>query len=255
MIKSENNKRLQNKDNPFLMGYLLAGYKEENKFLETINEIPNNTIDVLEIGYPSLNPYSDGKVIATAHNEVNKEIACSIDYWKQIRETTTYPIWLMAYREDFITTKKYKEFAKHNLVDAIVIPDSNNEERIKLQQELIPYKVDVIGFTNPSMTNIELDEVLNNFTFIYEQLYVGQTGANHSKTNYETMLNYTLNKYPNTIPFAGFGLNNKAKLKEVYSKGFKGAVIGTELLKRYNESKDELYNFLIDITRSKETCK
>ena len=255
MIKSNNNKRLLEKDNPFLIGYLLAGYKEESALINIIENIPTNTIDVLEIGYPSLNPYSDGKVIADAHKQVNKEIACSIEYWKKIRETTKHPIWLMAYREDFITNNRYKEFAKHNLVDAIVIPDSNNEERVKLKNELKEFNIDVIGFTNPNMTDIELDEVLSNFTFIYEQLYVGQTGSAHTETNYETMLNYTLTKYPNTIPFAGFGLNNKDKLIEVYSKGFKGAVIGTELLKRYNESKDELYNFLIDISRSKNICK
>lgn len=255
MINSTTNKKLQNRATPFLIGYLLAGYKEEKELITLIENIPANTIDVLEIGYPSFNPYSDGKVIADAHKQVNKAKATTVEYWKEIREATTHPIWLMAYREDFIESEVYQEFAKHNLIDAIVIPDSNNDERLVLQQELKPHNIDVVGFTNPNMTTIELDEVLSNFTFIYEQLYVGQTGMHHTETNYETMLKYTLTKYPNTIPFAGFGLNNREKLEEVYSKGFKGAVIGTELLKRYNESKEELYNFLIDVTRSKEICK
>lgn len=251
-IYSKKNKLIMEKNNPFLIGYLLAGYKNEDEFIKIIKQIPYNTIDVLELGFPSINPYSDGKVISNAHTVVDKNVATSPTYWKKIRETTDYPIWLMAYKDDFITTGIYKEFAKQNLIDAIVIPDSNNEERIKLQEELKQYDVDVIGFVNPLMNEKEMGEVLSKFTFIYEQLYVGVTGSNHSETNYDEMLNYSLTKYPNTIPFAGFGLNNKEKLIEVYSKGFKGAVIGTELLKRYNESKDELFNFLIDVSRSKQ---
>jgi tryptophan synthase alpha chain len=250
-INSNKNKLIIKNDIPFLIGYLLAGYKDNEDFLTTIKNIPSNTIDVLELGFPSNNPYSDGKVISAAHSIVDKEIASSTTYWKKIRDISDYPIWLMAYKEDFITTGIYKEFAKMNLIDGLVIPDSNNEERIKLQKELKEYNIDVIGFVNPSMSEIEMDDVLTKFTFIYEQLYVGQTGSNHSETNFETMLNYTISKYPNTIPFAGFGLNNKEKLEIVYKKGFKGAVIGTELLKRYNTSKEELYNFIIDVSRSK----
>ena len=100
----------------------------------------------------------------------------------------------MAYKDDFITTGIYKEFAKLNLIDAIVIPDTNNENRIELQEELKQYEVDVIGFVNPSMSEIEMDKVLSKFTFIYEQLYVGVTGSNHNETNYDKMLNYTINK-------------------------------------------------------------
>ncbi|MCY1153133.1 MAG: tryptophan synthase subunit alpha [Sphaerochaetaceae bacterium] len=250
-ISSNKNKLISKKHTPFLIGYLLAGYKDNEDCLNTIKNIPNNTIDVLELGFPSNNPYSDGKVISDAHSIVDKEIASSVSYWKKIRDVCDYPIWLMAYKDDFITTGIYKEFAKMNLIDAIVIPDSDNDERIQLQNELKDFNIDVIGFVNPSMSEKQLDQVLTNFTFIYEQLYVGVTGSNHSQTNFESMLNYTLNKYPNTIPFAGFGLNNKEKLEIVYNKGFKGAVIGTELLKRYNTSKEELYNFLIEVSRSK----
>lgn len=250
-IYSKKNKALANRNNPFLIGYLLAGYKKTDELLEDLIQVPDDTMDVLELGFPSSNPYSDGDVIATAHSMVDRKVACSIEYWQKVKDLYKKPIWLMAYREDFIESGIYKEFAKNQLIDAIVIPDTTNEERIKLQEELKEYNIDVVGFVNPSMSEEQLDEVLSEFTFIYEQLYVGQTGSNHSETNYDSMLNYTLNKYPNTIPFAGFGLNNKKKLDVVYSKGFKGAVIGTELLKRYNISKEELFNFLIDISRSK----
>jgi tryptophan synthase alpha chain len=254
-IYSKKNKALANNSVPFLIGYLLAGYKKTNELLEILKQLPNDTMDVLELGFPSENPYSDGKVIATAHSMVNKKVASSIEYWQEVKDLYHKPIWLMAYRKDFIDNGIYKEFAKNKVIDAIVIPDASNEERIKLQEELKQYNIDVVGFVNPSMSEEQLDEVLSKFAFIYEQLYVGPTGSNHSETNFDSMLNYTLNKYPNTIPFAGFGLNSKNKLDIIYSKGFKGAVIGTELLKRYNISKEKLFNFLIDISRSKESCK
>lgn len=253
-IYSNKNKELVNINHPFLIGYLLAGYKNSDDLLDVLTKVPEDTMDVLELGFPSVNPYSDGPVIAEAHAVVDKNIACSVEYWKRINSLYTKPIWVMAYRKDFIESGIYKEFAKNHLVDAIVIPDTTNEERIELQKELKEYNIDVVGFVNPAMSESDMDEVLSNFTFIYEQLYIGQTGSNHSETNYDSMLNYTLEKYPDTVPFAGFGLNNKKKLDVVYSKGFKGAVIGTELLKRYRESKQELFDFLIDVSRSKQ-CK
>lgn len=250
-IYSKKNETLLELGYPFLIGYLLAGYKNSDELLELVKLIPKNTLDVLELGFPSKNPYSDGQVISTAHSLVDKKVSCSVEYWQKIRNIYHKPIWLMAYRQDFIESGIYKEFAKKNVIDAIVIPDSSNEERVTLQQELKEYNIDVVGFVNPTMTENQLDEVLSEFTFIYEQLYLGQTGSNHTETNYDSMLEYTLAKYPKSMPFAGFGLNNKSKLDVVFSKGFKGAVIGTELLKRYNVSKEELFNFLIDISRSK----
>jgi tryptophan synthase alpha chain len=253
-IHSKKNEALVNREDPFLIGYLLAGYKSTEELFEILKQIPDNSIDVLELGFPSANPYSDGPVIANAHSIVDRDVACSVEYWQKLKSIYNKPIWLMAYREDFIANGLYKEFAKNQLIDAIVIPDTSNEERIELQKELKSYNIDVVGFVNPLMSEEQMDDILSQFTFIYEQLYVGQTGSNHTETNYDSMLTYTLEKYPNTIPFAGFGLNTKEKLDVVYSKGFKGAVIGTELLKRYNESKESLVDFLLDVSRSK-LCK
>jgi tryptophan synthase alpha chain len=127
-IYSKKNETLANKENPFLIGYLLAGYKNTDELLEVLKQLPADALDVLELGFPSRNPYSDGEVISTAHSMVDKDVACSIEYWQKVKDLYKKPIWVMAYREDFIESGIYKEFAKNQLIDAIVIPDTTTRK-------------------------------------------------------------------------------------------------------------------------------
>lgn len=250
-IHSQRTEQAISQDAKFIIGYLLAGYKDETQFFETLGMCEEYHIDILEIGYPSLHPYADGKVISDAHKEVDFELATSLEYWKRIRESTDKPIWLMAYYEDFIASNIYKEFAKARLVDALVIPDADDQTRLRLQEELKDAKIDIVGFANPDMNEAELSSVLSQFTLVYEQLYVGQTGTDQTKPMYHEMLNFTLEKYPHVICFGGFGLNSPQKIKEVLSDGFYGVVIGTEIIKRVNVSPSHLASFLKEIDEVK----
>ena len=251
-IYAKRNKTLAGRTDPFLIGYLLAGYPSAADFLKIEHTLETSQLDILEIGFPSKNPYADGQVIADAHRHVDYDTATSIDYWKKIRTLTEKPVWIMAYNNDFIETGYYTKLVQSKLVDGIVIPDTSLEKRKQLQEELKTGGVDVIGFTNPDMTDAELDSVLPFFNFVYEQLYVGHTGEGTTEKNHMHMIEYTLSKYPYVIPFAGFGVNTKEKLAQTYKEGFKGAVIGTELIRRLNISETELISFLGTVGQAKE---
>jgi tryptophan synthase alpha chain len=251
-IYARRNKMLAVQKEPFLMGYLLAGYPTVKEFLKIERTLETSQLDILEIGFPSKNPYADGQIIADAHRHVDYDAAVSIGYWKKIRALTDKPVWIMAYNDDFIGTGYYRELVQLELIDGIVIPDASLETRKRLQEELKDKNVDVIGFTNPDMTDRELDSVLPFFNFVYEQLYVGHTGEGKAENNHIHMIEYTLSKYPYVIPFAGFGVNTKEKLAQAYKEGFKGAVIGTELIRRLNISCTELLSFLKTVGRAKE---
>ena len=251
-IHSERTKDAITHGNKFIAGYVLAGYKDEIQFFETLKICEDYNVDVLEIGFPSQHPYADGEIISNAHKAVDFKKATSVDYWKEIREKTDKPIWLMAYYNDFIKTNIYKEFAKAQVIDAIVIPDASNEIKLQLQEELKEANIDIIGFANPEMNKEELSYVLSHFAIVYEQLYVGQTGVEQKETLYHDMLNYTLKNYPHVICFGGFGLNTPQKIKEVLNDGFFGAVIGTEIIKKVNISTKELASFLKEINEVKK---
>ena len=250
-IHSERTKEAIAQGKKFIVGYLLAGYKDESQFFETMKICENHHIDILEIGFPSKHPYADGEIIRNAHKAVEFQRATSLEYWKEIRQRTNKPIWLMAYYEDFIATNIYKEFAKARIIDALVIPDADNEIKLQLQTELKEEEIDIIGFVNPEMDEQELSQVLSHFSIVYEQLYVGQTGVQQNETIYQDMLKFSLKNYPHVTCFGGFGLKTPQKIKEVLDDGFYGAVIGTEIIKKMNASPTELASFLKQIDEVK----
>lgn len=250
-IHSKRTKQALDEDKKFIVGYVLAGYKDETQFFEALQICEDNHVDILEIGFPSRNPYADGLVIRDAHEAVNFKKATSLEYWKKIRESTDKPIWLMAYYEDFIASNLYKEFAGARLFDALVIPDADHQTRLRLQKELKESEIDIIGFANPQMDKTDLMQVLSSFALVYEQLYVGQTGIEQMETKYHEMLNFTLVKFPHVICFGGFGLNTPKKIKDALHDGFFGAVIGTEIIKQVNKSSSHLASFLKEIDEVK----
>lgn len=241
---SERMKNLVKKGQKMFVGYLLAGYPTNSEFLELLSSCEE--IDIVEIGFPSRNPYADGEAIQNAHQSVDTEPACELSYWKKIRERLHQPIWIMAYQKDFITPGICLEFARNHLMDGVVIPDADDLD--KLSDVLHPYGVDVIRTVNPGMSQEELREILEKTSIVYEQLYVGKTGEVDPQENYLEMLKYSM-QYPNVVRFGGFGISSPKKVQEVLQNGFEGVIIGSELIRRLSVSEEELKQFLIDISK------
>ncbi len=241
---------IRDKDKKLLVGYILAGYKDCASFFDILEICENSPLDILEIGFPSENPCADGPVIVAAHKLVNKKEACSLSFWKKIRANAKKPIWLMAYKEDFITTGLYLDFAKANIADAFVIPNMSIQEHKELALELKDYQVEIIGFSNPDMDKDDMHEVFSSFTSVYEQLYVGQTGSHPDCEMYHPMLEYSLT-FPSVSGFAGFGISTKENVIKMYRDGFQGTIIGTEIIRRLNTSNEALKDYLEELGRAK----
>lgn len=244
-INSERNRAILHRDRNFV-SYFLAGYPSTESFLDLVQRVEESELDILEIGFPSLDPYADGEVIRQAHQAIDQSEAASLAYWTKVRQTTEKPIWLMAYKNDFIRSGLYRTFAEAHLYDGLVVPDCSPEEHDQLKEELQDFGVDVLTFIRPSMSSRELQERLATSTVVYAQLYEGPTGTKGSGENYQSMLQEAIG-YPNVVLFAGFGINTKEKVDLLYEEGFHGVIIGTEMLRRLNRSVEEAMTFITEI--------
>jgi len=247
-VLSELNRRVLENKKAVLVGYLLAGYPTEEKFLEAIDACNNTKLDIFEIGLPSNNPHNDGEIIRRAHSAVNCEDINEVELFKQVKRLTQKPIWIMAYHDDLIKTKKHISLAEAGIVDAFVVPNMPLTARKKFKEEMEKYEVDVLGFTNPDMDSIEMADNFKSFAIIYEQLYSGITGSSNDVQEYSHMLEMSL-KETNIVKFAGFGINTKEKAKKLIEQGFDGIIIGTEMIRQLNSSVDNLVNFINEIGR------
>ncbi len=246
MLASNLNKQIFIEREKTLIGYFLAGYPSIETFLELMRMCDSANIDILEIGIPSSTPYADGKIIRNAHKlMVDKDIDI-LKLLKKIRKRTNKPIWIMAYYDEFIKNKEYKKYVSENVVDAFVIPDMEFEERVAFRKNMEAYGIDVLGFTDPSMTSKEMCLCFEEFCIVYQQLYSGITGEKNTLDQYEEMLELS-KKYPDLINVAGFGISTKEMAKDLLNKGYNGIIIGTEMVKRLNKSTDSVIEFIEEV--------
>lgn len=226
--------------------YITAGYPDKESFFQVLKDCSMDGMSIIEIGFPSENPYADGEVIKKAHQKVDKSIAHDMDFWRKIRKTVDNPIWIMGYYKDLCETGIYLTLAQLGLVDVYVIPDAKIEEALRLQKELQCYGVEVIGFTLDIMQKEEIDVILNRFPLIYQQLYKGVTGMDVKGEEYRQLLQYSRNNSDDII-FAGFGISSGKRVRELLELGFYGVVIGTAVIRAMNESETKMCNFLEEL--------
>ena len=229
-----------------LVGYLLAGYPDRERFLETAAECERAGLDILEVGFPAADPSSDGEVIQHAHTLADHSICRDLGYCRALRGAVECPIWVMGYRDDLLPPGVCRAMAEADLADAFVIPDMTPEERYSLAGELAPLGTDVLGFTNPEMSARELEDCFDRFSLIYQQLYAGRTGMPVLAEDFDGPLSRA-HTHPHVRAFAGFGISTPQRVAELLSAGFDGAIVGTALMKKLNESPEALYAFVKEL--------
>lgn len=245
-ILSKRNLNAIKEGEKLLVGYLVGGYPNKDIFLKLLNNCETAGVDIFEIGFPSLNPHSDGEIIRNAHGLVDFSVYTDAGYWELIRNTTSKPIWLMGYKEDLIDTAFYKTLVKKKLIDALVIPDMNFEEHQKLGEEISVYEVDVVGFVNPNMSDIEIKECFSNTSIVYQQLYTGPTGMSVVTDDFQEILSKG-RIYNHTKIFAGFGISTAQRVNELLSVGFDGVIVGTAMIKKLNDSENKLLDYIKEL--------
>lgn len=226
-----------------LAGYLLAGYPTRQLFFDTAKGCERNGLTILEVGYPSENPDSDGEVIRRAHMQADISVCHDIKFWQEFRLTIDLPIWLMAYGADLVKSHFYRTLAEERLIDALVIPDIDLPYRKQLLSEMRELEVDVLGFLSPESADEEIADVLKNFPIVYYTLYVGPTGMNNQASGYSRILeNAKIHSHKGI--FAGFGIQTPQETEILLDSGFAGVIIGTIMIKKLNHSTEALYELV-----------
>lgn len=230
-----------------LVGYITAGYPDVEAFFEILRECCKRGLSILEVGFPSEDPYEDGEVIQKAHRQVGTGLCRDTEFWKRLRQEIPIPIWLMGYQKDLVQTGIYREMAREGLYDVLVISDMATSERIKLKKELQQYGVDVAGFISNDDSFHEVADNRKEFGVIYQRLYTGPTGEKNNSTDYGELLDYSQKSHQNLI-FGGFGITSKDRARELLEGGFDGVIVGTEMMRRLNRSREDLYQFVEELS-------
>ena len=228
------------------MGYLPAGYPDRDGFLALLESATGAGLDILEVGFPSKNPFADGKVIRDTHRAIDHSIAHDMAYWRQIRENCPLPLWIMGYSADLVGSGAYLELARAGVVDAFVIPDCDARTFARITQELAPLNVDMVPLVRPDDSDETVRDYFQDYPFVYYQLFLGETGSKAEIDNFTPMLGIARKYNPLRI-LAGFGISNPTEAQRLLDAGFDGFIVGTAMVRALNESPQALQALIREI--------
>lgn len=250
------NRKEANIPNKFITGYFVAGFPSKGESIDILEEAVNNGVNVIELGFPSRNPYLDGDTIKQAHQksvDYFPSIDDFIQYVGEVRERVSVPIWIMGYKADLLDGGEFLTLAQSSYVDGFVIPDLPLEEMTWIQRELQEENVTIIPVINNKMTDDDILSFIAHNSMVYCQLYAGKTGSSFMNTEglpafYERMRGLTDAKL-----MAGFGIKNSTIAQEIFQVGYDGIVIGSEFVRLLTENKEvDLYKSINLLVKTKE---
>ncbi|MHA1130963.1 MAG: tryptophan synthase subunit alpha [Candidatus Helarchaeota archaeon] len=221
-----------------LIAYIAAGDPDFETSIAIGEEIANSGADILELGIPFSDPIADGPTIQAATQRALQagmspkkamEIASVLSKKIPIAFMTYYNIPLQYGLETFI------QDCKKSGVSGIIIPDLPIEEADPLLIECLKEDLDQIFFAAPTTPTSRIKKTLPKARgFLYVVALLGVTGARSSlstlaKSTLSTIKQITRDQIPLSI---GFGLSKPQHLRQVFSYGADGAIIGSAIVNK-----------------------
>jgi tryptophan synthase alpha chain len=226
-----------------IIPFLTAGYPDLVNTVEMVLSAEIAGADMVELGMPFSDPLADGPIIQKASNfalENGVTIKWILETVKKIRESSSIPLVLMGYINPIIKygIRKFLSECRNVGVDGLIIPDLPPEEAdefLKLSKE---NKISLILLVAPNTSNDRIKYISKLAEdLIYCVSILGITGSDSSSDHHLEKYLKRVEEH-STCPFiVGFGISTREDVKKI-NQFSHGAVIGSAIIKQFNE--DEL---------------
>ncbi|WP_393971739.1 tryptophan synthase subunit alpha [Oxyplasma meridianum] len=218
--------------------YFTIGFPDNQTLQEFSEAIPDNSVDYVELGYPSRRAYYDGPRIRETHEAGLKNFNINdLDLLTHTLQKKARKIYLLAYHDDFTENRDdIYNILKRCKFSGLIIPDlltDYYDENISLIKEIQGSGYEYIPFFNPSTP----DKVIISVSGISDSwIYYGlmpSTGINipYNQDAVVSRINSLIGD--REINF-GFGIRSIEAVKKLLSSGSHGVAIGTLLLDMLN---------------------
>lgn len=232
--------------------YIMAGDPSLNDTAEILSLFEESGADIIEIGVPFSDPLADGPTIQIASERaLSNHITLRkvLDFLSKIRLNKSIPIVLMSYFNPIFKMgiENFLNKAKESNVKGIIIPDLPPDEArdfIKLSRRFL---IDTIFLLAPTSTEDRIKKVVKASSgFIY---YVSITGITGSKLVFDGSMQELIKKirsYTKKPIAVGFGVS-KPEEANIVAKFSDGVIIGSAIIKKFHESRDEFKDYLLSL--------
>ncbi len=223
-----------------LICYLSLGSPSLKQSKENAKNYISSGCDVIEVDFPSYNPYLDGKYIQERMSQALYNCNDYNEYMKAIEEIKNenpkINLIILSYEDTIkkIGINKFINFChKNNLKDIICVGNKYPE----IKQILIKNNLLVSSYIQFQLLDEEVEAAKKTNGFIY--LQAKSTGKYNDKyQDLKSIIKYLKDivKINNPI-YCGVGISTPEDIKMVKEAGADGAFVGSVILKKQNNSK------------------
>ena len=220
-----------------LIGYMPAGFPDQESSKKLIAAMVDGGVDIVEVGFPYSDPVMDGPVIQQAA-EISLKNGTSAEDVFNVVASTTVPTLVMSYWNP-ISRYGVRNFAEKLSASkgvGVITPDLTIEESDEWISATSDSAIDRVYVVAPSTADHRLAKVTSACSgFVYAASLMGVTGA---RTTISGSASELVNRIRSVteLPIAvGLGVSNAQQAAEVAGYA-DGVIVGSAFIKLVLES-------------------
>ena len=224
------------------VAYIMGGDPDRATSQAVLNALPENGVDIIELGMPFTDPAADGPTIEEAGLRslaAGTTLTTILDMAAEFRKTNdTTPIIIMGYCNPVhhMGYAIFAERAKAVGIDGAIIVDLPPEEDSELRQAFEVHDLALIRLATPTTDEARLPRVVEGTKgFVYYVSMTGITGAAFSQAASVTEQVAKVRKASGLPVVVGFGVKTAERAAEV-ARDADGVVVGSAIVKELHEN-------------------
>ncbi|KAL5209200.1 hypothetical protein ABZP36_004823 [Zizania latifolia] len=239
---SQTMSRLKAKGKTAFIPYITAGDPDLETTAEALRLLDSCGADVIELGVPFSDPYTDGPVIQNSAARALAGGATLDGIMSMLKEVTpelSCPVVLFSYFGPIVRRGlvNITAAAKAAGVQGLIVPDLPYGETFTFQREAIKNNLELVLLTTPTTPADRMKSITAaSGGFVYLVSVVGVTG---SRPNVNPRVEHLLREIKQVTDKAvcvGFGISTPGHVRQLAEWGADGVIIGSAMVKQLGEA-------------------
>ena len=224
------------------VAYIMGGDPDRATSQAVLNALPDNGVDIIELGMPFTDPAADGPTIEEAGLRslaAGTTLTTILEMATEFRKgNDTTPIIIMGYCNPVhhMGYANFAKAAKEAGIDGAIIVDLPPEEDSELRAAFAEHDLALIRLATPTTDEARLPRVVEGTKgFVYYVSMTGITGAAFSQAGSITEQVAKVRQASGLPVVVGFGVKTPKRAAEV-AKDADGVVVGSAIVNELHES-------------------
>jgi len=223
-------------DRKALVGFLTAGYPDEETFLDLVRAASAAGCDIIEIGIPFSDPIADGPLIQASSKvalDGGITLARCIELAKQLSSKIPTPLVFMSYYNPILRmgNDTFAARAREAGVRGLIVPDVPLEESAAIRSAANAADITYIDLIAPTSSDDRIERITGSAQgFVYLVSVTGVTGVRSPEAGAMGQFVARVRGKTDVPLYIGFGISDATRARQAVQHA-DGVIIGSALVK------------------------